>query len=95
IRLKQEVCIIILCSLCLKKYQLLHHPNTLFLNLTELTDQQKEFQEVARKFAREEIVPAAPSYDRSGEYPFPLIKRAWELGLINGHIPEDCAFFFC
>uniref|UniRef100_A0A672MDC7 Medium-chain specific acyl-CoA dehydrogenase, mitochondrial n=1 Tax=Sinocyclocheilus grahami TaxID=75366 RepID=A0A672MDC7_SINGR len=55
----------------------------------ELTDQQKEFQEVARKFAREEIVPAAPSYDRSGEYPFPLIKRAWELGLINGHIPED------
>uniref|UniRef100_A0A671P7B1 Medium-chain specific acyl-CoA dehydrogenase, mitochondrial n=1 Tax=Sinocyclocheilus anshuiensis TaxID=1608454 RepID=A0A671P7B1_9TELE len=56
----------------------------------ELTDQQKEFQEVARKFAREEIVPAAPSYDRSGEYPFPLIKRAWELGLINGHIPEDC-----
>uniref|UniRef100_A0A8C1Z1V6 Medium-chain specific acyl-CoA dehydrogenase, mitochondrial n=1 Tax=Cyprinus carpio TaxID=7962 RepID=A0A8C1Z1V6_CYPCA len=56
----------------------------------ELTDQQKEFQEVARKFAREEIVPAAPSYDRSGEYPFPLIKRAWELGLMNGHIPEDC-----
>ncbi|KAK2900979.1 hypothetical protein QQF64_014951 [Cirrhinus molitorella] len=56
----------------------------------ELTEQQKEFQELARKFAREEIVPAAPSYDRSGEYPFPLIKRAWELGLMNGHIPEDC-----
>lgn len=56
----------------------------------ELTDQQKEFQEVSRKFAREEIVPAASSYDRSGEYPFPLIKRAWELGLMNGHIPEDC-----
>lgn len=35
--------------------------------LTELTEQQKEFQEVARKFAREEIVPAAQSYDRSGE----------------------------
>ncbi|KAA0719220.1 Medium-chain specific acyl-CoA dehydrogenase, mitochondrial [Triplophysa tibetana] len=56
----------------------------------EITDQQKEFQELARKFAREEIVPAAPGYDKSGEYPFPLIKRAWELGLINGHIPEDC-----
>lgn len=36
-------------------------------NLTEFTDQQKEFQELARKFAREEIVPAAPAYDRSGE----------------------------
>ncbi|XP_051556174.1 medium-chain specific acyl-CoA dehydrogenase, mitochondrial isoform X2 [Myxocyprinus asiaticus] len=56
----------------------------------ELTDQQKEFQELARKFAREEIIPAAPAYDKSGEYPFPLIKRAWELGLMNGHIPEDC-----
>ncbi|KPP58733.1 Acyl-Coenzyme A dehydrogenase, C-4 to C-12 straight chain-like, partial [Scleropages formosus] len=56
----------------------------------ELTDQQKEFQEVARKFAREEIIPAAPSYDKSGEYPVALIKRAWELGLINSHIPESC-----
>ncbi|XP_065132434.1 medium-chain specific acyl-CoA dehydrogenase, mitochondrial [Paramisgurnus dabryanus] len=56
----------------------------------ELTDQQKEFQALARKFAREEIIPAAPGYDKSGEYPVPLIKKAWELGLMNGHIPEDC-----
>ncbi|XP_017561800.1 medium-chain specific acyl-CoA dehydrogenase, mitochondrial [Pygocentrus nattereri] len=55
----------------------------------ELTDQQKEFKEVARKFAQEEIIPVAPEYDRSGEYPFPLIRRAWELGLMNSHIPED------
>merc|ERR1712131_9204 len=56
----------------------------------EFTEQQKEFQDLARKFAREEIVPAAPHYDRTGEYPFPIIKRAWELGLMNSHIPEDC-----
>ncbi|KAI3374703.1 hypothetical protein L3Q82_021274 [Scortum barcoo] len=55
----------------------------------ELTEQQREFQQLARKFAREEIVPAAPAYDRSGEYPFPIIKKAWELGLMNGHIPQD------
>ncbi|XP_020775522.1 medium-chain specific acyl-CoA dehydrogenase, mitochondrial [Boleophthalmus pectinirostris] len=55
----------------------------------ELSDQQKEFQELARKFAREEIVPAAAEYDRTGEYPFPVIKKAWELGLVNGHIPEE------
>ena len=35
-----------------------------------MTDQQKEFQELARKFAREEIVPAAAEYDRSGEVSF-------------------------
>ncbi|XP_004699382.2 medium-chain specific acyl-CoA dehydrogenase, mitochondrial [Echinops telfairi] len=56
----------------------------------ELTEQQKEFQATACKFAREEIIPVAPEYDKTGEYPFPLIKRAWELGLINTHIPESC-----
>ncbi|XP_033007684.1 medium-chain specific acyl-CoA dehydrogenase, mitochondrial [Lacerta agilis] len=56
----------------------------------ELTDEQKEFQATARKFAREEILPVAAEYDRTGEYPVPLIKRAWELGLINSHIPESC-----
>uniref|UniRef100_A0A668AF80 Medium-chain specific acyl-CoA dehydrogenase, mitochondrial n=1 Tax=Myripristis murdjan TaxID=586833 RepID=A0A668AF80_9TELE len=70
----------------------------------KLTEQQKEFQLLARKFAREEVVPAAPGYDKSGEYPFPIIKKAWELGLMNSHIPEDCGmlvpwlltiFFFC
>uniref|UniRef100_A0AAY5L953 Medium-chain specific acyl-CoA dehydrogenase, mitochondrial n=1 Tax=Esox lucius TaxID=8010 RepID=A0AAY5L953_ESOLU len=56
----------------------------------EMTDQQKDFQELARKFAREEIIPVAAAYDRSGEYPVPIIKKAWELGLMNSHIPEDC-----
>ncbi|KAM4640761.1 medium-chain specific acyl-CoA dehydrogenase, mitochondrial isoform 1-T1 [Discoglossus pictus] len=56
----------------------------------ELTEQQKEFQATARKFAREEIIPVAAQYDKTGEYPVPLIKRAWELGLMNGHIPEHC-----
>ncbi|NXC59932.1 ACADM protein, partial [Aleadryas rufinucha] len=57
---------------------------------TELTDEQKEFQATARKFALEEIIPVAAQYDRTGEYPVPLIKRAWELGLMNSHVPESC-----
>ncbi|NWV60638.1 ACADM protein, partial [Malurus elegans] len=56
----------------------------------ELTDEQKEFQATARKFAAEEIIPVAAQYDKTGEYPVPLIKRAWELGLMNSHIPESC-----
>ncbi|XP_061879266.1 medium-chain specific acyl-CoA dehydrogenase, mitochondrial [Entelurus aequoreus] len=55
----------------------------------EFTDQQREFQQLARKFAREEIVPQAADYDKSGEYPMPIIKKAWELGLMNSHIAED------
>uniref|UniRef100_A0A671WIF2 Medium-chain specific acyl-CoA dehydrogenase, mitochondrial n=1 Tax=Sparus aurata TaxID=8175 RepID=A0A671WIF2_SPAAU len=60
----------------------------------ELTEQQREFQQLARRFAREEIVPAAPAYDRSGEYPVPIIKKAWELGLMNGHIPQEYGMLF-
>lgn len=54
-----------------------------------LTDTQKEIQDVARKFAREEIIPIAPHHDKTGEYPHEIVKKAWALGLINGHIPED------
>lgn len=46
-------------------------------------------QNVARKFAREEIAPVAAEHDRTGEYPWALVKKAWELGLINNHIPAD------
>ncbi|KAK5860319.1 hypothetical protein PBY51_021808 [Eleginops maclovinus] len=65
-------------------------PNNISLGFSfELSDQQKEFQQLARKFAREEILPVAADYDRSGEYPMPIIKKAWGLGLMNGHIPQD------
>ncbi|KAL4704581.1 hypothetical protein ACJJTC_017836 [Scirpophaga incertulas] len=56
----------------------------------ELSDEQKALQELARKFTKEEIIPVAAQYDKSGEYPWPIVKKAWELGLINGHIPEHC-----
>lgn len=45
---------------------------------------------MARKFAREEIIPVAPHHDRTGEYPWDIIKKAWGLGLINTHIPSSC-----
>ncbi|XP_063546703.1 medium-chain specific acyl-CoA dehydrogenase, mitochondrial isoform X1 [Cydia strobilella] len=56
----------------------------------ELTDEQKALQELARKFTKEEIIPVAAQYDKSGEYPWPIVKKAWEVGLMNGHIPEHC-----
>lgn len=54
-----------------------------------MNDTQKEFQELARKFAREEIIPVAAEYDRTGKYPWDIIKKAWSLGLMNGHIPQE------
>ena len=56
----------------------------------ELTDDQKAFQGLARKFASEEIIPKAAEHDLSGEYPHEIFAKAWELGLCNPHIPESC-----
>lgn len=55
-----------------------------------LNDTQKEMQELARKFTREEIIPVASKHDKTGEYPWDLVKKAWNLGLLNLHVPQDC-----
>ncbi|XP_014672350.1 PREDICTED: medium-chain specific acyl-CoA dehydrogenase, mitochondrial-like [Priapulus caudatus] len=55
----------------------------------DFTEEQKEYQNLSRKFAREEIIPQAGDLDRSGEYPWDLLKKTWNLGLINTHIPEE------
>ncbi|CAH1987406.1 unnamed protein product [Acanthoscelides obtectus] len=56
----------------------------------ELTDTQREIYELAKKFAKEEIIPVAAHHDKTGEYPSEIIKKAWELGLTNAGIPEHC-----
>lgn len=28
------------------------------------------------------------------QYPVPIIKKAWELGLMNGHIPQEYGMLF-
>ncbi|XP_065200895.1 medium-chain specific acyl-CoA dehydrogenase, mitochondrial-like [Planococcus citri] len=54
-----------------------------------LSDTSRELQELARKFTREEIIPKAAEYDRTGEYPWDIIKKAHEIGILNSHIPAD------
>ncbi|ELU16256.1 hypothetical protein CAPTEDRAFT_171671 [Capitella teleta] len=44
---------------------------------------------MARKFTHEEIIPKAAYHDRTGEYPVEILKKAWELGLMNGHISPE------
>jgi acyl-CoA dehydrogenase len=55
----------------------------------ELTEEQKMIQQLARDFARSEIAPAAEHYDKSHEYPWPIVKKAQELGLTAMNIPEE------
>ncbi|KAJ3061292.1 hypothetical protein HDU98_002793 [Podochytrium sp. JEL0797] len=53
-----------------------------------LTPEQLELQELARSFTAKEITPVAAQYDRTGEYPVDVLKKAWEVGLLNTHVPE-------
>lgn len=50
-------------------------------------------KELAEKFTREEIIPVAAEYDRTGEYPWDIVKKAWSLGLLNHHIPQSVGMF--
>merc|ERR1711894_350484 len=54
-----------------------------------LTETQNEYLEMAEKFTREEIMPVAAHYDRTGEYPWEVLKKAHANGLMNLHIPEE------
>ncbi|KAF2901154.1 hypothetical protein ILUMI_05030 [Ignelater luminosus] len=54
-----------------------------------LSETQKEIQDLARKFSREEILPVAAEYDKTGEFPWPLVKKAWSLGLVTNVIPTE------
>jgi len=54
-----------------------------------LTDEQKALREMAHDFAEKEMRPVAWEYDKEGTWPEPVLRKAWELGLMNSHIPEE------
>src|SRR3954447_26006353 len=54
-----------------------------------LTDEQKALREMAHDFAQKEIRPVAWEYDRDSTWPDEVLRKAWELGLMNMHTPEE------
>src|SRR5437868_10467941 len=54
-----------------------------------LTDEQRNLREMAHDFAVKEIRPVAWEYDRDGTWPQDIIEKAWEVGLMNSHVPEE------
>ncbi len=54
----------------------------------ELTEEQRAFQLAARQFSEDVIIPAAAELDRTMKFPHEIFDQAWELGLVNAHIPE-------
>jgi acyl-CoA dehydrogenase len=54
-----------------------------------LTEEQQALQHLARDYARNEIAPVAAQYDRTAEFPWPIITQAHRLGLANITIEEQ------
>jgi acyl-CoA dehydrogenase len=53
-----------------------------------MTEEQEQLRDLAHEFAKNEMRPVAPHHDATGEFPWEVIKKAHELGLMNTHIPE-------
>ena len=53
-----------------------------------LTREQRDLRALAREFAEKEIRPKAAEYDEHATHPADVIAKAYELGLMNLHIPE-------
>ena len=55
----------------------------------ELSDEQKEIRDWVHSFAEKEIRPVAHQYDEAEEFPWPIVKKAAEVGLYGTEFLQD------
>ena len=55
----------------------------------DLTDEQKAIQSLCRDFAREEVAPRAQENDEKEQFPYDLVRKMAELGLMGLPFPEE------
>ncbi|MBI2609471.1 MAG: acyl-CoA dehydrogenase family protein [Deltaproteobacteria bacterium] len=55
----------------------------------ELSEEQKALRDVARDFAKNEIIPKAAEYDKNATFPIDILKKAFEVGFLNQAVPES------
>ncbi|AGL03900.1 acyl-CoA dehydrogenase family protein [Desulfoscipio gibsoniae] len=54
-----------------------------------LTEEQETMRRMARKFAEQEIMPVAQEYDEKNQFPYDLIPKLHETGLLTVGVPEE------
>ena len=55
----------------------------------DLSPEQQQLKDTARRFAAEEIIPVAARHDEEQKFPADITKKAWELGLMNFEVPAE------
>ena len=53
-----------------------------------LTPEQLTLQQKAREFALKEVLPVAWYYDEKDDIPLPVIRKAYDAGIMNMDIPK-------
>jgi butyryl-CoA dehydrogenase len=59
------------------------------MSLHELSDEQREIRDLARRFADGEIAPKAAAWDREHSFPREVFEHLGELGLMGVCVPEE------
>ena len=54
-----------------------------------LSEDQQQFRDLAREFAKNEIRPVAAQLDEQEKFPAEVCRKGWELGLMNVHVPKE------
>ncbi|OGO40715.1 MAG: acyl-CoA dehydrogenase [Chloroflexi bacterium RBG_16_56_8] len=55
----------------------------------DLTEEQQRMQEMAHEFAEKEMRPVAAHYDETEEFPWPVMRKANDVGLLTYALPEE------
>src|SRR5947209_13235208 len=55
----------------------------------QLNEEQLAIRDTCRAFAEQEIKPRAEEMDRTGQFPYDLIRKMGELGLLGLPFPEE------
>ncbi len=55
----------------------------------DLTEEQQRMKELAHEFAEKEMRPVASHYDETEEFPWPVLKKAADVGLLTYALPEE------
>jgi short/branched chain acyl-CoA dehydrogenase len=55
----------------------------------ELTDEQRLLRDTVRDFARQEVAPVAEELDRTKSFPYELVAKMGELGMMGIPFPEE------
>ncbi len=53
-----------------------------------LTDQQQMYVDTVGKFVRTEILPSVQKMEKAHIFPWDVVRKAWDLGILNLSIPE-------